>query len=359
MNISFDKDSFLNKLQSFYNAKTLPEESEYIDFLSKSIKTLENESINYRPLSDLKTCGGLLDFYSYEKCIIVVPDLHGRADFLLKLLNYIFPHKFISHEFLQKESNSEKEFTVLDLLINDEIKIICVGDGVHSEIRGYERWKKAYAEYNKTGNILTPEMHEEMKENISTMQIVMELKNTFVENFHFLKGNHENVLNITDFQNYSFRKFAQEGDMCRMFLQEYYGDLVLHLINEWENLLPICALFKNYAVSHAEPAKKYTKDEIINYKNPASDVIIGFTWTPNDLVEDRTVVSIYNQLTNGCQFSQNASKFLWFGGHRPVPERYLTRQNGKYVQIHNPEKMNVAILKPGTEFNFEEDIVEV
>ena len=300
MNISFDKDSFLEKLNSFYNAKTLSEESEYIEFLNESIKTLENEKCDYRPLSDSKSCGGLLDFYSYTKTLIVVPDLHGRADFLLKLLKYIVPHKFISADFLQQNS-AAGNFTVLDLLINDEIKIICVGDGVHSEIRGYERWKKAFAEFNKTGNILTPEMNEEMKENISTMQIVMELKNTFPENFHFLKGNHENVLNITDFQNYSFRKFAQEGDMCRMYLQEYYGDLVLHLISEWENLLPVCALFNNYAVSHAEPAKNYTKDEIINYKDPESDVIIGFTWTPNDVVEDQTVVSIYNQLTNGRQ----------------------------------------------------------
>lgn len=329
------------KINSCVNNFYFPEELEYMEFLDKSINSLENESETYRQKNSKNLPGGLLDFSDYQKPVIVVPDIHARAKFLLDLLNFNLKEKI------------GKDICVLDALNQGELKIICVGDGVHSESRGFERWQKAWKDYQKgifDGNA----MREEMKENISTMMIVMLLKNIFTADFHFLKGNHENVLNENFGGNFSFRKFVLEGEMCLKFIQEVYGDAVLHLISVWEKSLPVFALFENFCISHAEPLEVYNREQIVNcFQNP--NVIKGLTWTPNDEVETDTCWQTFKNL------NPNAKKknFYYLGGHRPVKEKYNLRQNGTYIQFHNPNQENVAFCLPGKKLNLESDIFSV
>ena len=221
-------------------------------------------------------------------------------------------------------------------------------------MRGYERWIAAYKDWSMDVYAGQP-MQEEMKENISTLMIIMELKNNFTENFHFLKGNHENIFNESCHGNLAFRKFVQEGSMCCDFIRQVYGDVILHLISLWEKALPVCALFYDFAVSHAEPACCFSRKQIVDYhKN--DDVVLGLTWTANDAAEKGSVKKLFKNLNP----SAKRSGVLWFGGHRPVKDgKYLLRQDGTYLQLHNPNEMNVAIVVPEKKFNPEIDIKSV
>ncbi len=319
-----------------------PGEDEFLSFLDESINSLENENSSYRPRNSEENCGGLLDFSLETKPVIVVPDLHGRTDFLIEVLNF------------NLENLIGEKISVLTALNKSLVKIVCVGDGVHAESRAAERWQKAFSDY--TNGIFDGEaMREEMKENISTMMIVMELKNLFTEDFHFLKGNHENVLNENSHGNFSFRKFVLEGSMCYKFLQHFYGDAVLHLISIWEKSLPLFALFKNFCISHAEPAKVFTREQIVNAAK-YDDVVSGLTWTANSDVSSNTCWETFRKLMGKKNSESQKENFFYIGGHRPVKENYDLRQNGTYIQIHNPNKKNVAFCVPGKKFNPETDI---
>ena len=48
---------------------------------------------------------------------------------------------------------------------------------------------------------------------------------------------------------------------------------------------------------------------------------------------------------------------IYFGGHRPVSNRYLLRAGKKYIQIHNPEGRNTALIVPSRPFNPDTDIL--
>ncbi|WP_407399350.1 hypothetical protein [Treponema sp.] len=332
--------SFRQSLQEIKDSQSFPEESEFQVFLDESISVLENEDSAYRPLNSKGGAGGLLDFSSSQIPVIIVPDIHGRADFLLKLLDF----------------KPDSQDSVLDRLNEGSLMVVCVGDAVHGEMRAYDRWVKSFQDW-QMDVYAGPSMQEEMRENVVVWQILMHIKNSFPENFHFLKGNHENVTNENGHGNHSFRKFVCEGQMCCDFIRQVYGDAVLHLINLWEKALPLCAIFPSFGISHAEPADIYTRDDVINCNvDDHVRVVEGLTWTGNDVVFDSTCKKLLKKL-NG---KSKGKGILWFGGHRPVKDaKYYLRQNGAYLQLHNPEQMNVAYAVPGVKFDPEIDILEI
>lgn len=219
-------------MQSYLDSPELPSHDSLFSLLEAGISVLEGESSDYRPTDSDDMPGGLLDFTGsdwHSLPVIVVPDLHGRGKFLLDLLDFSFGGS-----------------TVLELLESGEILICCVGDIFHSENRGKARWKAAFLE-SMGGNCVNEPLTQEMKENLSLLEIILSLKSAFASHFHILKGNHENVLNEdhrTKYGNVPFRKFCDEGNMVAEFLQHKYDDLILHEISYFEKSLPICAAFK-------------------------------------------------------------------------------------------------------------------
>jgi hypothetical protein len=266
--------------------------------------------------------------------------LHGRGKFLLDILDF------------EIEGAS-----VLELLKKGKILVCCVGDIFHSESRGRERWKKAFLEFN-AGNITNEALKEEMFENLSLLEIILTLKSAFASHFHILKGNHENVLNEEQRHkngNVPFCKFCDEGNMVRDFLQHTYDDLILHEIYCFENLLPVCAVFKKCVVSHAEPATFFSRDEIINYHGENSLVTFAMTWTANDAAKAGTVEHLFKELLP----EKERESALYFSGHRPVLGKYALRQNGRLIQIHNPDVEQIAVLIPDKVFSPEENIINL
>ena len=330
-------------LQSYFDSPELPSHEVLLSLLESCISVLECENPSYRPKDNEGNAGGLLDFTAPEFKsfpIIIVPDLHGRGKFILDILDYKIDGR-----------------TVLELLENGEIFVLCVGDIFHSENRGKLRWKKAFFDFIG-GNITNDALKEEMRENLSLLEMVLSLKSAFASHFHILKGNHENVLNEnhrTQYGNVPFRKFCDEGNMVREFLRHHYDDLILHEIYFFEKSLPICAAFRNCVVSHAEPADFFSRKEIINYHAAGSYATFAFTWTANDTAQTGTAEHLFLELLEEIE----REKAFYFSGHRPVLGKYALRQGGRLVQIHNPYVEQVAVLLPEKNFEPESDIVEV
>ncbi len=323
-------------VKSFLNSDSLPSYAEIVELTQKVSDILEEENTDYRQVSETGTPGSLLDFQDSTLPVIIVPDLHARPQFLLNILSYSI-------------NGSE----VFDLLCQNKIRIICVGDALHSEKSTRLRWAAAETEMKQ--EIFTgPAMLGEMKDGLALLCGVMKLKTLFPSNFHFLKGNHENILNRTGHGDFSFRKYADEGQMVMEFIRHYYGDDVLYLIHYAEEALPLVAVCKGCVISHAEPKSIYTKTQLINARSDKS-VVEGLTWTDNDAAEIGSVAGIIQELVR----EEDKSNYLYFGGHRPVQANYKLRQSGLYVQIHNPSKQNIVIITGEKKFNPDEDIINV
>ena len=331
------------KIKSLQKDVKLPSKKDLKDLLLKVNSVLEgeisfSENVIYRPQNKKKSPGGLLTFQD-DIITIIVPDLHARVDFLPNLLDF-------------KLNINDKQITVYNALEQGLVRIICLGDGLHSERRGKQRWLQAYDDYYYLENDKSEALEEEMAEGLITMAMVMECKCAFPYYFHFLKGNHENITNTSDHGNMPFSKFAYEGQMCYQFMKNYFGLQILASYSRFEKLLPVFVRGKNYLASHAEPAKEFSQKEIID-ATIKTEVIYGLTWTKNNEAHEETVGKMIST------FLEDESSF-YFGGHRPVVnKKYNLRANGKFIQIHNPEEMNVAIIKPDKVFNPEEDIKSI
>ena len=57
--------------------------------------------------------------------------------------------------------------------------------------------------------------------------------------------------------------------------------------------------------------------------------------------------------------NQNENDYVYIAGHRPVKDNFALRQGGKFIQIHNVKKQNVAVVKFWKKFSPENDIVSV
>ncbi|HZK19551.1 MAG TPA: hypothetical protein VFC68_02370, partial [Treponemataceae bacterium] len=172
----------------------------------------------------------------------------------------------------------------------------------------------------------------------------------FPEYFHFLKGNHENILNEEGNGNHPFRKFAMEGEMVYYFMRAEYGKDFVNLYANFEHMLPLLFYGENLLISHAEPRRPFEIDEVKEGRCN-HEVVTGLTWTGNnEAVEDAAKKMLETWLPN-------SNDAFYFGGHRPVMGKYSLRSSGKFIQIHNPDAWPLAIVRPNRKFNPESDII--
>ncbi len=330
------KESF-KELKTILTASGLPSYQEIFDIADEVTDILMSEKTEYRPVASDGEVGGLLDFKDVTEPLVVVPDLHARPYFLLNILSY----------------KMESGKTIFEALEDKDIFLVFVGDILHTERNTRDRWTAAALEFAE--NIYTgPAISAEMKEGLSLLCGLMKLKIMFPHNCHILKGNHENIYNYTGDGDFGFRKFADEGNMCRLFIQDYYGDDILYMIHCFEKNLPLLFLGNKCLISHAEPKIPYSRKELIDARMLGS-VVEGLTWTENDAAQEGSVEATIKNLTG----LEDCGDYVYLGGHRPVNGNYKLRQNGLYIQFHNPGRQNVAIVKSDKKFNPNLDIVEV
>jgi hypothetical protein len=306
---------------------------EYLALLERVNAVLENEPATLRPRDSRGRTGGLIRLEPDLETILV-PDLHGRVDFL--------------HDLLLSE-----DWDALARLEAGRLQVVCVGDGFHGEARAYQRWNAAYAEW-LTGWQHHAAMDEEMVESLGVMETVMRVKLAAPGVFHFLKGNHENVANELGGGNYPFVKFVEEGEMVATYVRHFLGEDFLNAYRRFEKNLPLVAVGGNFVVSHAEPARAFGAEDIVEYRD-REDVVAGLTWTDNDRARKGSVAEMLTTLLGAGV----APQARYFGGHRPVAGLYHPRAGGRYIQFHNPARRIVVRLEPSRPFQAERDVVEV
>mgnify|MGYP006284458411 CR=1 FL=1 len=313
----------------------MPGRAEIARVLVLAQRALATCGARLRPLNAVGRPGGLV-YLPPSRYLVIVPDLHGRAEFLRTVMRARLPVGSGSVE---------------DDLARGHACVVCVGDAFHAEARARERWRRAYREY-VNGYSHSPAMDEEMAESFETLCEVASLQSAYPHRFHFLKGNHENIANERREGNFPFRKFAYEGEMVREWVLQRLGAELFRLVYKWEKALPLAAAGDRVLVTHAEPPVALTPRRIVDaYLDP--DVIAGLTWTANGDAEDGSVAG-----TLGAFFPGRPCARL-FGGHRPVPDRYALRQDGRYVQVNTPHRQVVAAFSDVEQFDPERDIVDL
>lgn len=330
----------------------LPSHDYLFDLLDKVTTILEQEINEYRPSDSQGNPGGLV-ILDNDYPSIIVPDIHARPQFVKNILNFNLPKKYSNLP--PKEKKSE---TIYSLLQQGMINCICVGDAFHTE-RTYQRWELIQKEFDQ-GIVDGPYMKEEMTECLSTFCALLNLKKEFPQNFYFLKGNHENILNVNHDGDRSFYKYADEAQMVKDFIANYYGEDILYLISVYEKLLPLVAKTKKAVISHAEPALVLNKDDIINIRqNPKN--LYSLIWTKNDEVQEETAIEIIKSLFPPEELVEKKGdkNILYFTGHRPVKQVYELRQQGRVVQFHNVEAQRIAVVTANKRFNLEKDFFDV
>lgn len=286
-------------------------------------ETLGSEPADRRPPASDGGPGGLVRLLPGVPTV-VVPDLHARGGFLLSLAAMRLPGGG----------------DACGALADGALQVLCLGDGFHAEARAAGRWREAYREF-LGGYRETAAMDGEMRESLSLMEMVMLLKTTFPLTFHFLKGNHENVLDEEGDGNHSFGKFAEEGAMVAEYMLRAYGRELTESYAAFEKALPLFAVGDRFLASHAEPARAFSDEELVDAPI-LPEVILGLTWTDNGAAEPDAVGALLDRLLPGVPDARYVT------GHRPVPAplRYLERSGGRHLQIHAPDSFNVAWVMP-------------
>lgn len=322
-------------LGELFKSQDPPEVESYRHIIQGALETLAEEPEDIRPPDVDGKPGGLV-LLNREIPTIVVPDLHARMDFFLSVLGY-------------RPENGKR---AIDLMERGELQIVCVGDGFHAEGRAARRWQAALKEYEDVYK-RHRNMDNEMRESMGVMGMVMAVKQSFPNHFHFLKGNHENITNELGGGNYPFRKFAMEGHMVVDYVRRFYGEELLQEYALFEKQLPLLAVGKTFLISHAEPAAFFPRQHVIDYRRHPS-VVAGLTWTDNDEAQDGSVSRMLSHYVD-----QEDCPCFYFGGHRPVTGTYRVRAEGRYVQIHDPGRFIIAYLPADRELDLDRDVHEI
>ncbi|HVO37653.1 MAG TPA: hypothetical protein VMV03_01375 [Spirochaetia bacterium] len=324
------------RLSEIYRAGGPPEAGPYAGLLAETLSVLGREPAAIRPPDAEGRPGGVVSL-DPQLPTIVVPDIHARMDFFLAVL---------AHE-------AEDGGRVIELLESGRIQVVCLGDGVHAEGRASRRWHAALEEF-QDGFRSHESMDEEMRESLGVMAMVMEAKRSFPALFHFLKGNHENIENESGHGNRPFRKYALEGLMVLSYMLQFYGDGLLADYARFEKELPLLAVGNGFLLSHAEPAHFFARERVIGYRDDP-EVVTGLTWTDNNEAEPDSVA----RMLAGYLDEEAAARAYYFGGHRPAIGKYRLRAQGRYVQIHDPDRFVIAHLPAGGGIELDRDVREI
>lgn len=317
-----------------YTRTAPPPADEFGELADSAAAALGSEPGATRPVDSRGAPGGLVRL-DPRLPTVIVPDLHARTGFMLSLLGSPLP----------------EGGAVVDALASGRLQVLCLGDGFHAEARAVERWNAAYGEF-RDGYRRHAAMDEEMTESMALMEMVMRAKLAFPGYFHFLKGNHENVLNEEGRGNHPFRKFALEGEMVLAWLRKFYGDELILRYAAFERSLPLFAVGGRFLASHAEPARPFSVAEIVDARE-LPEVGLGLTWTDNGAAEPDSVRTLLSRFLPDIGYPR------YFTGHRTVPGLFRERSGGSHLQIHNPGRYVVAWAMPDRDVEPTLDIGEI
>ncbi|MDH7483694.1 MAG: hypothetical protein QHH01_03615, partial [Spirochaetales bacterium] len=308
----------------------LPPATKVREMLLVALRILRNTSEELRPRAQTEDGwlpGGLLRLDDRLPCV-VVPDLHARASFVDALLEKRLP----SHD-----------ANIRSMLDAGLLQLVFLGDIPHAEGEAArERWVTAYSRWMRGGSpsaLLCPEMDEEMSLALVALEKVIRAMERWPEHVFCLKGNHDNLTNVTAHGDFGFYKYADEGAMGALWLHQRYGEEIEHLIRSYERSLPLVAVHEAFCASHAEPACMLDEAALLSYRI-RPDVVQALIWTGNDEAEPGSVEKTLTALLG----ADKARHAVWIAGHRPVAHHFGFRAGGRLLQIHNPSLQQAVLI---------------
>ena len=263
---------------------------------------------------------------------LVLSDIHARRDFIMKALEH--------------EVDGVKVF---DLLKQGKINLVCVGDGMHGEGRAAARWQRA--EQDMMAGKPSLAMHQEMIEGFGTMKMVMELKNEFPDNFHFLRGNHDEIKG-------NFAKYARnlgEAAMVQSWVKDNLGSDFLDQYAQFEETMPLVVRGQGFVASHAAPGGKLNHEAV---QQRDAKAFAQLAWTENRNWNDQ-------DSDVRARFQANLKEVggeggHWLVGHRPVDDgHYRSQFDGQLVQINAPNDFVAALVPADGNFDPDRDVISL
>lgn len=292
--------------------------------LEEALAALDGQEPSRRPRNPEGFPGGLV-FLDPELPTLVLPDLHTRRELLWGFLDRPSPA-------------SARRF--LDALAAGELQMVCIGDALHSEGSGAPlRWRTAWGEYLRDYDP-SPVMDREMNRALALLEMIFLLQAAFPENFFFLKGNHENIACEEGRGNHPFGKYAAEGEMVLGWLERRWGLEVLRRHYRWEHSLPFMVQGPWFLVSHSEPRRAYTPEELIDvHRRP--EIAEGLTWTRRGQGEINAAAR-----TLSCFLPPwSHPRALYWAGHTIV-EDIVHFEEEQLVLFHDCRRLQGLLLPP-------------
>ncbi len=331
--------ALIRTLRNISERSTPPAADDMALALKAACAVLDNEGAQLRPADSGGLPGGVV-YLRPELPLVALPDIHGRVELVLSALSASYPDHGVDEPLLYA-------------LDSGRAQLLFVGDYVHAEARARDRWMHAFEEF--TGGFKKhAAMDQEMNESLGVLQVFGLLKQAYPDNVHGLKGNHENISNEEGEGNHAFGKFVLEGAMVAEYMQRFYPGAPLEAVYRLEKSLPLLAVGSSFLVSHAEPARFFEREEVIEYRS-SPDVVEGLTWTDNDQAEPGSVYAMLGHYLRHCE----PQEAVYLGGHRPVENLYALRAGGRYVQFHNPSRYIAATPPVNRLFDPERDVLEL
>ena len=327
----------LNRLRVESSADMPQDKEMYLDSLKKVTEVLKDEP-------------GVV-VLEEDKPVIAVSDLHAKADLLADL-------------FAMKVQTALGEMTLLEALSRNLVKLVLLGDGMHSEVK--DNW--IHINFADIPN--DPDANKEMARSLSLMKAVMDLKVLMPSSFYYLKGNHDSLF-------VPFRKFIKqasgnpgEAEVVLAWMKSNFGRDFIDAWDRFEQEMPLMALQKNSdgsirVFTHSAPnlqlnANLYGQDyyfdnlSLTDINNKTEKAYWLLTWTDNQDSTNQfyaseseirqTAETLFGKQKKTLGFDWK--KVKWFIGHRHTKGDSLQQLDGSLVQINLRGRLPVAVIAP-------------
>ncbi|MBN1649312.1 MAG: metallophosphoesterase [Spirochaetales bacterium] len=163
--------------------------------------------------------GGLVNLESDKRKVILIGDLHGAYDNLIKVI---------------EDNDNMKEIK------SGKAVLIIIGDGIHND---------------QTGQML------EMQSSLLVLEEIINLIVTYEGSVIYIRGNHDT------FEERLAKSGIKQGLEFKMFLLEHRGIKYVNAVENFFESLPMFITGNGFAITHAGPIRGgCSREELINIR---------------------------------------------------------------------------------------------
>lgn len=239
---------------------------------------------------------------------VILPDLHAQRDYLLQAL--------------QTRVDGRSVYAGLQA---GKLNLLCLGDAMHSEGRGHDRWVQSEQDY--LAGKRSRAMDAEMVESLGLVQMMMELKLAFPKHFYFVRGNHEDID-----PSLPYGKFVQTGEsnLVKHWTVQRFGADFLKQWSGWERSLPLVAVGGSFVASHSPPEDTLDLN-LVRQRSPVA--FRPCCWSDNTVWAPGGTQQ--RNFERNCRLLQVNPSRPWICGHRKVEGAlYRSQVGGRLIQIN-------------------------